>query len=39
VVVCTIYYLDPAPGGSWADFVLNKVRPVWRGALVRRWGG
>lgn len=25
VVVCTIYYLDPAPGGSWADFVLNKM--------------
>ena len=23
--VCTIYYLDPTPGGSWADFVLNKV--------------
>jgi len=25
VVVCTIYYLDPTPGGSWADFVLQKM--------------
>ena len=25
VVVCTIYYLDPTPGGSWADFVLSKM--------------
>ena len=25
VVVCTLYYLDEQPGGSWADFVLDKL--------------
>ena len=25
VVVCMIYYLDEKPGGSWADFTLDKL--------------
>ena len=25
VVVCTLYYLDPTPGGSWADFTLRTL--------------
>eukprot|EP00322_Chrysochromulina_rotalis_P028767 CAMPEP_0115865000 /NCGR_PEP_ID=MMETSP0287-20121206/19490_1 /TAXON_ID=412157 /ORGANISM="Chrysochromulina rotalis, Strain UIO044" /LENGTH=327 /DNA_ID=CAMNT_0003319487 /DNA_START=62 /DNA_END=1045 /DNA_ORIENTATION=+ len=25
VVVCMLYYLDEKPGGSWADFVLQKL--------------
>ena len=25
LLICMIYYLDEVPGGSWADFTLNKL--------------